>query len=49
MKLKFEAPELKIIPLLAEDIIQTSGEFDGGGENETPPWVPSAANLDSKY
>lgn len=49
MKLKFEAPELKRIAFLTEDIIQTSGTFDGGGENETPPWVPSAIDLDSKY
>lgn len=49
MKQRFEAPELKYVSLLTEDIIQTSGEFDGGCENETPPWVPSAANLDSKY
>ena len=49
MKLKFEAPELKFIPLLTEDIIQTSGDFGGGGENETPPWIPTGIDLDSAY
>lgn len=49
MKQKFEAPELKYIELLTEDIIQTSGEFNGGGENETPPWIPNVTGLDGEY
>ena len=48
--MKYEAPEIKIIEIDVEDIIQTSG---AGGENETPfnPANPASieSGLDGSY
>ena len=50
--MKYEKPDINVIEIDTEDIIQTSGAFNGGGENETPFNPASntnASSLDSNY
>ncbi len=42
---KYEAPELAVVELDGVDVIQTSGNTSGGGDNETP-WNPAQTSLE---
>ncbi len=50
--MKYETPEIKVIEIDVEDIIQTSSAGLGGGENETPlnpVTLTYDSDLDSNY